>query len=151
MGRARARLNQGNTAGALDDAQQVPSGFVKNAEYSAASERSGNKVYRYNVNWDFCSVEDDFHNVEWKSSLDPRVPTTDMGTYGRDHVTPYWRQGKYSSAESPIPIARYEEAQLIMTEIEGGQTAVDIINALHLAAGIPPYDPNTDGPILDQK
>ncbi|MFC1639805.1 RagB/SusD family nutrient uptake outer membrane protein [Gemmatimonadota bacterium] len=150
VGRARARLNQGNTAGALADAQLVPPGFVKNAGYSAASNRSGNKVYRHNTRLDYSSVEDDFHNLEWKGVPDPRVPVTDMGRLGRDSRTPYWRQDKYPSMEAPIPIARYVEAQLIIAEIEGGQTAVDIINALHAAAGIPSYDPATDGPILDQ-
>ena len=50
---------------------------------------------------------------------------------------------------SPIPIARYAEAQLIIAEVSGGQTAVDIINALHAAAGLPAFDPATDGPVAD--
>lgn len=70
-------------------------------------------------------------------------------TAAADDLTPFWTQTKYPDQDTPIPIARYAEAQLIIAEIEGGQTAVDVINALHAAAGLPAYDPATDGPILD--
>ncbi|MFC1639548.1 RagB/SusD family nutrient uptake outer membrane protein [Gemmatimonadota bacterium] len=152
VGRARARINEGNTAGALADAQLVPPGFVKYAEYSAESDRSSNKVYLYNRDplEEGASIEDEFHNLEWKGTPDPRVPVTDQGRLAFDNMTPYWTQEKYPSREAPIPIARYEEARLIIAEVEGGQIAVDIINALHAAVGLPPYDPDTDGSILDQ-
>jgi len=145
VGRARARLNQGNTAGALADAQQVPAGFVYNANYTGAADRSANKVYRHNVQNEMSSVEDDFHNLTWRGDPDPRVDVTDQGrlTAG-DDLTPYWTQNKYPSRDAPIPIARYEEAQLIIAEIQGGQTAVDIITALHAAVGLEPYDPAVD-------
>ena len=38
---------------------------------------------------------------------------------------------------SPLPITRYEEAQLILAEIEGGQTAINVINALRAPHGLP--------------
>ncbi|NIM48774.1 MAG: RagB/SusD family nutrient uptake outer membrane protein [Gemmatimonadales bacterium] len=150
VGRARARLNQGNTAGALDDAQAVPAGFRMNAAYSSASGRSANKIYRHSNRFEFSSIEDNFHNLSWKGVADPRVDVTDQGrlTAG-DDLTPFWTQNKYTSEDSPIPIARWAEAQLIIAEVQGGTTAVNIINALHTAAGLPAYDPATDGPILD--
>lgn len=150
VGRARARLNQGKAAEALADAQQVPAGFVKYATYSPASYRSSNRVWTYNNRDELSSVEDDFHNLTWKGVPDPRVPVQDESrlTAG-DDLTPFWTQQKYTAQDSPIAIARYAEAQLIIAEVEGGQTAVDIINALHGAAGLPAYDPATDGPIMD--
>ena len=54
------------------------------------------------------------------------------------HV-PFWRQEKYTRREAPIPIARYEEAQLIIAEIERGQTAV----------ALPTKDPEPIGPSGD--
>lgn len=150
VGRARTRLNMGDTQGAVNDAQQVPAGFVHYAQYTDLSTRSSNLVYRHNNYSGLSSVENDFHNLEWKGVPDPRVDVTDEDalTPG-DDLTPYWTQNKYASNSAPIPIARYAEAQLIIAEVQGGQAAVDIINALHTAAGLPAYDPATDGPIAD--
>lgn len=151
VGRARARLNQGNTSGAVSDAQQVPAGFAKYATFASGTFRSSNRVYSMNNRDERISVENDFWNLEWKGVADPRVPLVDEGrTAAADDLTPLFTQQKYPSLNAPIPIARYEEAQLIIAEVSGGQTAVDIINNLHTAAGLPPYDPATDGPIADQ-
>lgn len=150
VGLARARLNQGNTAGALADAQQVPAGFVKYATFSSASSRANNHVFRLNNFQERVSVEDEFHDLGWKGVPDPRVAVQDEGVLAAsDDITPLWTQQKYADRDAPIPIARYEEAQLIIAEVSGGQTAVDIVNALHTAAGLPAFDPATDGPVAD--
>jgi hypothetical protein len=51
---------------------------------------------------------------------------------------------KYADRGAPIPIARTNEARLIEAEAQVAagnlQAAVDIINALHTAAGLPPYE-----------
>ena len=44
-GRARVRLYQHNTAGAIADAQLVPSGFVFNAAMDATNARRFNHIY----------------------------------------------------------------------------------------------------------
>ena len=44
----------------------------------------------------------------------------------------------------PLPIARYEEAQLILAEAQGGQTAVNIINAMRAKVNLKPYTGPTD-------
>ena len=44
----------------------------------------------------------------------------------------------------PMPIARYEEAQLILAEAQGGMAAVTIINALRAAQILKPYTGPTD-------
>lgn len=151
VGRARARLNQGNTSGAASDAEGVSAGFKRNATYSAASGRSSNFVWVQNQRSEGVSVEDYYWNVKWKGVTDPRVAVKNEGRKSAwDNLTPFWTQQKYPTQESPIPIARYAEAQLILAEVRGGQTAVGIINALHAAAGIPAYDPATDGPIAAQ-
>lgn len=145
VGRARTRLNLGDDAGALADARAVPEGFRKEARYSAASFRSSNRVWTMNNRDERVAVENDFWTVTHQGQADPRVPTNDVGrAAGADDSTPLWVQGKYPAQNSPIPIARWAEAQLIIAEIEGGQTAVDIINRLHADAGLPPFAGGTE-------
>src|SRR5688572_23917951 len=48
LGRARAKLNLGDYAGAKADAQQIPAGYVKNASYSDAIARRTNLVFSDN-------------------------------------------------------------------------------------------------------
>ncbi|MCY3611319.1 MAG: RagB/SusD family nutrient uptake outer membrane protein [Gemmatimonadetes bacterium] len=151
VGRARARLNQGNTSGAASDAAQVPAGFVRNAHFSAASFRSSNRIWTLNNRDERMSVERVFWNLEYMGTPDPRVSLVDQGrTAAADDLTPLWTQKKYPAQDSPMPIARYAEAQLIMAEAAGGQAAVDIINELHAAAGLPAFPGGSDAEIREQ-
>jgi len=151
VGRARARLNQGNTSGAASDAAQVPAGFVRNAHFSAASFRSSNRIWTLNNRDERMSVERVFRDLEYMGTPDPRVTLVDQGrTAASDDLTPLWTQQKYPAQDSPMPIARYAEAQLIMAEAAGGQTAVDIINELHAAAGLPAFPGGSDAEIREQ-
>jgi hypothetical protein len=59
-------------------------------------------------------------------------------------------QTKYASESAPIPLATGVEAQLIIAEIEGGQAAVDIINALHAAVGLDPFTSSDPTEIRNQ-
>ena len=152
VGRARARRDLGDMAGAMSDAEAVPEGFVMNANYSSLSTRSMNTVYRTNNQTHFESVDPRFRELEWKGVPDPRVSTRDTGQLGFGRVYQVWEQLKYLSLDDPIPIATWDEAQLIIAQAAGGQRAVDIINAFHEAADIPGYDPATDiveGPTSD--
>src|SRR5438045_162712 len=54
--RARVRLYQGNTAGALTDAQQVPKGFVMNSSNDASALRNYNRVYAITKQFGFYSI-----------------------------------------------------------------------------------------------
>lgn len=136
VGRARARLNLGNTAGAAADAALVPVGFRLNATYSEAAAR------RYNAIWEetrtgAVSVTEQYRNLTVGGVRDPRVPVTDMNRRAADALTPLWNQGLYTARSTPIPIARWEEAQLIVAEVQGGATAVGIINNLRTRRGLP--------------
>jgi hypothetical protein len=44
----------------------------------------------------------------------------------------------------PLPMARYEEAQLILAEIQGGASAVSIINAMRSTVSLKAYTGATD-------
>ena len=139
VGRARARLNLARPDAAAEDARLVPKDFVYNATYSGVAPRRQNDIFTRNVRDGTISVEDDFRDVEWAGVSDPRVRVTYAGISTSDNTTPVWRQYKYTDLGTPVPIATWDEAQLIIAEAEGGQTAVDIINAFHTKAGLPPF------------
>lgn len=143
VGRARARLNQGDGSGAVSDAQQVPEGFERLANFSSQSFRSSNRVWTMNNRDQRMTIEDDFWNLEFNGDPDPRVPVTDQDQLaGADNFSPWWTQEKYPAQGSPIPVATWEEAQLIIAEVELGQTAVDVVNELHADAGLDDWTPN---------
>jgi len=130
LGRARAKLNLGDYAGAKADAQQIPAGFVKNATYSATVDRRNNLVWSDNAagTRNSSSIGEPYRSM----TGDPRVPVT-QGTTTSNPGIRHWFQTKYTGVDSPIPIATYEEAQLIIAEadIRAGSlvTALPILNA----------------------
>ena len=134
--RARARLNLGRKAEAAADARLVSPGYVKLATASTTSGRRRNRVAEQNRTGSV-SVRPEYRNLTVGGVADTRVPVTDAGRNGVDAQTRLLLQGKYASDAAPLPIASYDEAQLIIAEAEGGQTAVNIINALRTAAKLP--------------
>lgn len=144
VGRARAFLDLGNAAAAAADAQQVPADFDYDATYSSESARRENYVYQQINKSPFNTVGQLFRDVRYDGTPDPRVPVQfDAATRMFDNRVGQYVQMKYQSIDAPIPLATGTEAQLIIAEAQGGQTAIDIINSLHAAAGLPPYT-NTD-------
>ncbi len=141
-GRARTRLNRGNMAGAEADALQVPAGFVMNATRASVNLRRYNHFFDDNQRDNYWAVAPKFRNLDFGGVADPRMVAVDAARIAHDGVTPMWYQQKYLSLDQPIPITRWEEAQLIIAEVQGGQAAVDIINTLHGAQGLPDWVPN---------
>ncbi|HEY2854061.1 MAG TPA: hypothetical protein VGJ18_14495 [Gemmatimonadaceae bacterium] len=143
VGRARVRLYQGNTAGALADAQQVPAGFVLNSSNDATALRNYNRVYTITAQYGFYSIPTWSQNMTTETGqIDPRSAVTlAAATRSADNKdTPIYVPSKYAAGDAaPTPIARYEEAQLIIAEIQGGAQAVTIINAMRAAHGVNPY------------
>ena len=154
VGRARARLDQNKLPEALADASLVPDGFVKNATYSAVNARRENLVNTQTYRGNFSSVDSVFRNVTWNGAPDPRVLVMDAGSKGQDLTTEIWRPAKYPTSSTPIPIASWREARLIVAEasVAAGDvtTAVSAINALHAAAGISPYVGGSAADVLAQ-
>jgi hypothetical protein len=139
VGRARARLNLGKRPEALADAKAVTAGFRVDALSSALTPRSENRVNRLLNTSANLSVDPAYRNLTFAGVADPRVPVTSAGRMALDGTTPLWVTSKYATLSSPVRIASYTEAQLIIAEIEGGTSAVDVINALHTANGLPPF------------
>jgi hypothetical protein len=149
VGRARVRLYMGDDGGALIDAQAVPAGFVMNIFPSDANTRLWNRVWHRNL------FTFGFGVPPWSRDLltggvpDPRTATfntTQQTGWGPGDV---WGQMKYSTSSTPMPIARYEEAQLIIGEITGGATAVAVINALRLPHSLPTFSSSVEADIQD--
>ncbi len=142
VGRARARLNQGNKAGAASDAALVPSGFVINATSENTPTIRQNRIQTFNQSR-LVSVGATYRNMTVAGPSGPvpdtRVAVTNAGENGSDNRTPLYIQTKYATSTSTIPIASYKEAQLIIAEVQQGQTAVNIINSLRAAAGLPAF------------
>lgn len=147
VGRARARLNLNKLPEARADAALVPPGFVRNATYSAANSRRENLIFTQMNRGLFSSVDPSFRGLTFGGVPDPRVTVVNAATVGQDRVTPIWRATKYPTIGTPIPIASYDEAQLIIAEADlaagNVQAAVTIINRLHTAVGIPAYGGGT--------
>lgn len=148
LGRARARRGLGNLAEARTDAEQVPPGFVYNATYSSAVFRRENRVFTQLFRDNASTVQPAFRDLLTEGVSDPRVVVFDGGQIGHDATTPVFVTTKYPTIDSPIPIGRYEEAQLIIAEalIEAGtpDAAIDIIDARRAPLGIPAYTGPTD-------
>lgn len=150
VGRARVRLNQGDLSGAISDAQAVPEGFSQYAEYATVTARRENNLHNSTFFQFHMSVHPDYRNPEVQGVPDPRSEARDMESRGVDNITPQWAPEKYSERDSPIRIASWEEAQLIIAEASGGEAAVDIINTLRDQYDLPPYEGGSEQEILDQ-
>ncbi|HET7551996.1 MAG TPA: RagB/SusD family nutrient uptake outer membrane protein [Gemmatimonadaceae bacterium] len=141
LGRARAYLDMGDLTNAATDAAEVPEGFIVAVNTDAADVRRQNLVHVHIAQGNFSSVDPSFRNVMWGTAADPRVAVTDLGFVGTDGHTELWLANKYSEITSPMPIAKWQEAQLILAEAAVAANDLDgaasIINALHAAAGIP--------------
>lgn len=136
VGRARTRLDLGDLAGAAADARLVAAGYVRNVTASTIASRRENRVYQQNNRSEAVSIGPEYRNLTVGGVEDPRVRVLDTGETATDG-TEIWVQTKYLDLTAPVPLATWDEAQLILAEAEGGQTAVDIINMFRARAGLP--------------
>lgn len=171
VGRARTLMNLafgGTTpdaaliAQAVADAAAVPAGFTVNAVAAlTGTNRQQNTIFAHTGgagSSNFSSVDPSFVGLTFGGQPDPRVNVTVTTQRGTDNVTILRLQTKYANLGSAAPVARTNEARLIVAEANalgiGGTpaNAVAIINALHTAAGLPAYDPAAPGArtILEQ-
>ncbi len=137
VGRARARLDRGDNTGAAADAALVPSGFVLNAGADATTGRRNNRVVAENNTARNVTVAVPYRGVTEQGQADPRVSVADSSQRVlSDQVNRWYVQQKYAALTTPIPIATYVEAQLILAEATGGAQGVTILNALRARRGV---------------
>jgi hypothetical protein len=139
VGRARARLNQGKLTDADADAKLIPDGFVYNARYNDAVARTRNLIFSTINRGQNATIAPPYRNLTFGGVTDPRTAVTNTGKLAFDQVNLIWTPNKYPAIDTSIPIAKWQEAQLIIAEVEGGQAAVAAINKLHTAAKIPAF------------
>jgi hypothetical protein len=144
VGRARARLNLKKLPDAAADALLVPSGFVRNAEFTegGAAQRE-NRIYNLTIRNEYLSVAAPYRNLTVNgvsgNVADPRVKVRDAAKRANDGITPLFQQQKFiaQTGGTPHPIASWNEAQLIYAEAVGGQAGFDAINRVRTANGVP--------------
>ena len=146
VGKARAQLNLGQAAAAATTVASVPADFSFELQYSNAESVTRNKQWEFNHDDENVTIAEPYRTFAYEGVPDLRVAVTDQGTTNPQTGIAIWTADKYPDAATPVELATWEEAQLIIAEaaIEAGgaadlQNAADIIDALHLAAGLPPY------------
>jgi hypothetical protein len=151
VGRARARLDMGKKTEAAADAALVPDGFVWNATFGSEAPIRENQIFVRNRRSQVVTVDTFYREMAFQGTPDPRVTIEyDPSRKAADGELPLYYESKYLGADAPIPLARSAEARLITAEVEGGQTAVDIINDLHDDAGLPHFSSSDPAEILAQ-
>ena len=159
LGRARARLNQGNKAGAAADARAL---LAANATFSkSATASSAGTSRRYNrlgseLFSRLITVAEGYRDLTVDGQPDTRVRLIDTGVLAVDNEQEVYLPAKLGTTfeaglrDKPVPIASWREAHLIIAEAEGGQEAVNRINVLRDAAGLPEFAGGTAEQIRQQ-
>ena len=147
-GRASVRAWQGKWAEAIADAALVPTNHVTNALYSANSGREQNYI-RQETHVRF---EITVYNTQWATVFrDPRVPWDTLYDSsgrrvrnGQDGRTPHFRQQKYPTFDSDIPLVKGTEMRMLEAEarlrnndIAGAFTSINAMRAHHGLAPLP--------------
>ena len=137
LGRARAKLDAGDLAGAAADAALIPPGFVVQTSSDAVNTRRQNAIWSSTISGFFSSVDTSFQN-SYAADHDPRIASTSTGQIGTDGFTLVAYPNKDATANAPIAIAKCSEAQLIIAENDVANSnlpgAITIINDLRQAA-----------------
>lgn len=153
VGRARAKLQQGDNPGALADANAVPAGFNFNMNYTddlANRNRLGNREFIFTFDRGGMSVPVAFQiqdaagnkydpRVQWKGPTEHKLQPQDVVPGG------FFIQQKYTAYNSPIRLASRLEADYIAAEASQDVTQqLALITARRAANGQPVYAGATD-------
>jgi hypothetical protein len=155
VGRARVRLDRGNTSGAAADAALVTPGFEFFVTRSVDADTRWNDAWYVLAEQGHASVDPKYRALTVSGVPDPRVevaagPDVGLPPKAFDGVTDlYVVTNKNFSRADPMRLASYVEAQLIRAEALKGATAVQIINARRTQLQLPQYTgPADDASIL---
>ncbi len=149
VGKARAKLQKGDKAGALADANGVPAGFTYTLAYFddlSNRTRVGNRLWQFTADRGSIAV-----SPAWRV-VDPRVPQRlapsnllpQDSNYPVDRGLPYVIQDKFNAFSSPIRLASRLEADYIAAEAQGNATQLALIQARRAANAQAAYTGATD-------
>jgi hypothetical protein len=145
VGRARAKLQKGDKAGAAADAAQVPAGFnfdLRMTDDLANRARLSNRIYQFTFDRSSISVAP-FYRVN-----DPRVPYKGPGVTkltGQDAVPGgFYEQTKFAGYATPMRLASKLEADYIAAEAGDAAAQLVLVNARRASAGLAAYAGATD-------
>jgi hypothetical protein len=114
----------------------VPAGFVKMADRGTENERRYNKFFA-TMNQELAYVI----ALPYRTMNDPRTKVVDAGVQSSLPGQEQWVTNKYPSLGSPIRLASWQEAQLILAEaqVQQGQVAQgqQTINAYRATYSLP--------------
>jgi hypothetical protein len=143
VGAARALLDLGQVAAAADSATAVQSGFAYQIFASSNTPRQNNGIWFYTISFNAFSVGDRKNGtgLPFQSDTDPRVPwSAPPGLTGSNGGGPFIIQEKYQSSSTPVTLADYTEAQLMVAEgdlFAGNYAgALQIMNTLRASSGL---------------
>ena len=144
VGKARAQLNLNQKSAAMSAASSVPDGFSFELHYSNAEAVTRNKLWEFNIDHQNVTVAEPYRDVQYADVPDPRVAVSDANATNSQTGIAIFVSEKYPDPSSPIEMAGYAEAQLIIAEahIEAGNLdgAASIFNALHRNVELPDYE-----------
>ena len=149
LGRARAYQGLGgaaNLALAAADAALIPATFAVSTSPDAVNTRRQNTAFVTISQSSFTTVDPAYRNVlvPGGTTQDPRVAVTDLNRSGTATGSRLFLPTKYSALTSPMRVASYAEAQLIVAENAAatgnlGAAVTAINNARARTPGLPTY------------
>jgi hypothetical protein len=140
----------------------VDEDYVRYATYDQTPNRRQNRWQAFNFGGSSAWI---LHEKDWPDQPlevgddgfawtidgvpDPRLPIRFHGSHPNGPEV-WYEQRLVLSEDQDIPFASWREAQLMIAEVEGGQTAVNIINMLRSTHELPDFSSTDDIEIRDQ-
>lgn len=132
VGRGRVLLNLARQPEALTAVAGIPANFSFNLTWPGTQGKEDNLIWGLATSARRYTVQDSADRqggripnaMPFVSAKDPRVPTTQNSTnaatpkFGFDGGTPYDGQLVFPAFNSPVPVASYVDAQLILAEAQ---------------------------------
>ena len=124
VGRGRALLALGRAADAGAAVAGIPRTFSFNLTWPGSQGKEDNLIWGLNISARRYTVQDSADSqggripnaMPFVSAKDPRVPTSRPRPFGFDGSTPFDAQAVFGEFNSPVPVANWVDAQLILAE-----------------------------------
>jgi hypothetical protein len=126
VGRGRAFLGLGQQAQAATAVAGIPKTFSFNLTWPGTQGKEDNLIWGLANSARRYTMQDSADRqggripnaMPFVSAKDPRVPSVQTPKFGFDGSTPYDGQQVFPTFNSPVPVANYVDAQLILAEAQ---------------------------------